>query len=360
LIVCLLLAALPLHGEEIAFPAKNNEKQDLHGHPAARLLSEEFSSEHWEFTARFDSGHLIFIHFLVTNIGWGDRNAVVIGHVITPEGEVRQFGNARSKNKWQLSADRLRFEIGSNVLDMHGPQYHLQVNKKKIRLNLHFQADTPVVWSEALARSGYALDLLATAVPVDGTLWIAEMTEPLSVHGKLAATHSWMRETGGSILVRRMEFFTLREDLPIYGVELTTPHNTPSRWLVIKQPGKPEFMTDTFEWILTKDQALKEFPQYTIPSEIRLQSPCFNGQFNLTRILLRHDPFAKLSTPLRFLASTLLNLHPLQVWVASPFALVLSPFSTFTPLPSEVSTRALAEQGTGIVAITFLNPLPEK
>ncbi|MGE0682412.1 MAG: hypothetical protein AB7P69_16120, partial [Candidatus Binatia bacterium] len=187
--------ATPSQSKGSTISTTKSDPQELHGNPAARLLRNEFASEHWEFTARFDSGHLLFVHFLITNIGWGDRNAVVVGHVVTPDRRTLQFDNTRSEKNWRLSADRLRFEVGSNILDLRDPQHHLQVNKKSVRLDLRFQTDNPATWSEALAQSGYALDLLAAAVPIEGTLWTKGMEEPLTVRGTLAATHSWMQKS---------------------------------------------------------------------------------------------------------------------------------------------------------------------
>src|SRR5215471_16759994 len=103
--------------------------------PAARLLPNEFASEHWELTARFDSGHLMFVSFLITNIGWGNQNAAVSGHLMAPDGKIYNFDNARFGGQWRLSTDRLRFEVGPNILDLHDPIYRLSVEKKKIHLD---------------------------------------------------------------------------------------------------------------------------------------------------------------------------------------------------------------------------------
>jgi hypothetical protein len=93
------------------------------GSPAARLLPGEFASEHWELTARFDSGHLLFVEFLITNIGVGDRNAAASGHLVAPDGQTYHFTNGRREGNWQLSPDRLRLEIGASRLDLHAPVY---------------------------------------------------------------------------------------------------------------------------------------------------------------------------------------------------------------------------------------------
>src|SRR5262245_10834961 len=86
------------------------------GNPAARLLSGDSASEHWEFTARFDSGHLLFVEFLITNIGLGERNAAAVWHLVTPEGKTHRTTNGRREGNWTLSADHLRMEIGSSML----------------------------------------------------------------------------------------------------------------------------------------------------------------------------------------------------------------------------------------------------
>ena len=355
----LLFTVILFQGQNVGATEVEKKEQPPRGAPAARLLPEEFSSEHWEFTARFDSGHLLFVHFLITNIGWGDRTAVVVGHVVTPDGQTRQFGNARRKNNWRLSRDRLRFEIGSHILDLHDPQYHLQVNKKNTRLDLRFQADTSAVWSQALTQSGYALDLLAVAAPVDGTLWIKGMEKPLAVHGVLAATHSWMRETGPSVMARRVEFFTLQKEFPLYGIDLTTPTGGHSRWLIIKQPGKNPIEADMFELVFEQERNPKEDSGYGVPDGIRFHSGQLNGQFNLERIILRHDPFANLPQPLRFLASSVLNLHPLQVWAFSSFTFDTPLTQTSVSLSSELTTGLTAPHNTGVTAITFLTPFPK-
>src|SRR5918992_5551338 len=117
------------------FPALSHAAEER-GNPAAHLLPGDSASEHWEFTARFDSGHLLFVEFLITNIGLGERNAAAAWHLVAPEGKTRRTTNGRSEGKWTLSTDRLRMEIGASVLDLHAPAYQLQVNKKSMRINL--------------------------------------------------------------------------------------------------------------------------------------------------------------------------------------------------------------------------------
>lgn len=337
----------------------NKQQPQSRANPAARLLTNEFASEHWEFTARFDSGHFVFVHFFITNIGWGDRNAVVVGHVLTPDGLTHQFDNSRRESNWKLSSDRLRFEIGPHTLDLHEPQYRLQVNKKSLRLDLRFQVETPITWPETLQQSGYTLDLLAVAVPVKGTLWLKGMETSLTVQGALAATHSWMQESSSSVMVRRLEFFTLQTDFPLYSVDLLTPSGAPLRWLVVKQQEEQSLTADAFTLRVAQEVQLQKEGHYAIPGELHLMSKQLNGQITLERLVVRYDPFAKLPGPLRFLASTILNLNPLQVWTVSPFAIIVQPGQVSDSFSSQDAARQIERQGTGITAITFLSPFSD-
>ena len=324
----------------------------VRGDPAARLLTSEFASEHWEFTARFDSGHLLFVEFIITNIGLGDRNAAVIAHLVTPEGKLSRFANGRRESNWNLSSDRLRIKLGASLLDLHEPTYQLRVDKRKVRVDLHFRPDGPAVWSEAFSPPGYTLDLLAAAVPVEGTLWVSGMTEPVHVHGTLAATHSWLNERGSSLVRQRLEFFSLQENFPLYSIDLITPAGSHVRWMIVKQQGKKVYESRTFE--LSQEGEAKEphDPGYEAPDTLHFKSTEIEGQARLERIVVRDDPLTDLPQPFRFLVALALDLHPRRVWALSPFEV----FFTTNPAPADhMSQRA---QGTGVTAITFLNPRP--
>jgi hypothetical protein len=339
------------------FAATVEAAQNTRGVPAARLLANEFASEHWNLTARFDSGHLLFVEFLITNIGWGDHNAAVSGHVITPDGRAHHFHNGRREGNWQLSPDRLRLVCGKNTLDLHAPQYRLDISKKNVRLQLAFRPDNSPVWSEPLTHSGYALDLLATAVPVDGSLWVEGMPEPLTVHGALAATHSWTKELASTLIVRRLEFFSLREEYPIYGIDLTAPDGTRKQWLVLKRQGAAQTQDD-FTLSFDDTRTLTNDSGYLVPSALHFQGASARGDIQLDRLVLSNDPFEHLPRPLRFLASVTLNLKPRRLWALSPFHIRAEVTPDTPPSPAPVSFVSPSYDGVGVTALTYLNPLP--
>jgi hypothetical protein len=328
---------------------------DMRGNPAARLLTGKSASEHWEFTARFDSGHFLFVEFLITNIGIGDQNAAAIGHLVTPDGQTRRFANGRRKGQWTLSPDRLRITVGTSTLDLHAPTYQIQINKQNVRVDLHFSPKGAAVWSNTFVPAGYSFDLLAAAVPVDGSLWVKGMAAPVTVHGTLASTHSWMNEAGNSLVLRRLEFFTLQENLPLYGVDFTTPTGKRVRWVVLTQPGEKRYESGTFDLALDGQTSAPADQGYPMPAFVRLKNSELDSQFQSDRLLVSDDPFSSLPQVFRFLVETALNLRPRNLWASSPFAVSLQ-----TPLSAVSGQVQIASQvrGTGVTAATFLNPLP--
>jgi hypothetical protein len=314
-------------------------------------LRGDSASEHWEFTARFDSGHLLFVEFLITNIGLGERNAAAAWHLVTPEGNTRRTTNGRSEDRWTLSSDRLRIEIGSSLLDLHMPAYRLQVDKKSIRINLQFRPDAQAVWSESAAPSGYALDLLAAAAPIAGTVWVRGMGAPLSVKGTVGATHSWMNEAGSSLIRRRVEFFSLQEQHPFYGVDFTTPNGGRVRWVAVKPNGSKAYDSSKVEWTLDGRAKGPRERGYEVPAAIRVKNAQLEGKARLERVLLRTDPFVDIPRSFRFVVSLALDLRPRRVWALSPYEL------SFSPAAEKQSPLQL--QGAGVTAVTFLNPMPK-
>lgn len=324
------------------------------GDPAARLLPGVSASELWELTAQFDSGHRLFAEFLITNIGFGDRNAVAVGHLVEPNGKTHRFRNSRRKGRWGLSADRRRLEIGASLLDLHAPVSQLRVTKRRVQVDLHFRLDDTAVWSDAFAPFGYALDLLDIDAPVAGTLWIRGMEKPLPVKGVAVLAHSWMNKTASDLILRRIEFFSLHPACSVYAVDLVAPDGIRRRWMVTKKNGAIDQEVRQLNVTLGGTSKKLSAHGYPVPTALRLHSPGIEGQVRLERLLLRDDPLSDLPGPLRFLVSLVFNLQPQRVWAASSFTVAFPPNPATAHQPDH-SPPAL--QGTGVTAVTFLNPV---
>ena len=159
-------------------PAGSAEVPSLErGNPAAHLFPGDLASEHWDLTARFDSGHILVAEFIITNIGLGDRNAAAFGSVVGPGGEKRRFRNGRREGNWQISPDRLLIQVGKSRLDLHGPTYQLRVDKKHVKLDIKIQPNGPAAWSDVFSDSGFSIDVLALSATARGNLWMKGMEE---------------------------------------------------------------------------------------------------------------------------------------------------------------------------------------
>lgn len=340
-----LVLCVPEAGSAQAAPVER-------GNPAAHLFPGDQASEHWDLTARFDSGHVLVAEFIITNIGLGDRNAAAFGSVATPAGKKLRFENGRREGNWQISADRLLIQVGKSRLDMHGPSYRLQVDKKHLKLDIQIQPNGPAAWSDAFSDSGFAIDLLALSATARGHLWMKGMRSKIAINGTIAFTHSWTEEANTDLILRRVEFFSLQQDCPLYAVDLTAPNGTRAQWMVTKAASSTTGWVQQLTFAMGGQAYGSQADGYPVPGSLRLQAPELEGQIQIERVLLHHDPFDYLPRIFRWVVSLVLNLRPHRAWALSPFEL------SCPSLQVEHPNILQQVEGTGVTAVTFLNPLP--
>jgi hypothetical protein len=317
---------------------------------ASRIAAGDSSSEYWDLAASFDSGHRLLARFLITNEGPGDRTAVAVGHLIHPDGEITPFRNGRRQGRWTLSQDGLHIRIGSSSLDQRGPVQRFEVDndKRGVKLRLDFRSNGLVSRPEVAKPPGYRFDLLDAAAPVEASLWVRGMDAPVRALGRVAVTHTWMEAGEAELVLRRVEFFSLAGEAPLYLSEVTTPTGERWRWLVVERDARPLHRSERFELDWLADTAEGSAGDYPVPGGLRIRAAGVVGEIRLGPARVRYDPLDDLPQPFRFLLS--LTSRPQRVWANSPF---------------EVSVRdrllehpQLRVQGSGITAVTYLNPLP--
>ena len=322
------------------------------GNPAAHLFPGDQSSEHWDVTARFDSGHVLVAEFIITNIGIGDRNAAAFGSVVTPDGKKYRFRNGRQEGNWYISPDRLLIQVGKSHLDLHGPSYRLRVDKNHLKLDMLIQPNGPAAWSDAFVDAGLAIDLLAASATVYGSLWMEDMPAPIDIRGTVAFTHSWTEEASTDAIVRRVEFFSLQPRCPLYAVDLTAPNGMRTQWMVIKAANNPAGWVQQATFVMDGQAQGSQAGNYPVPGGLHLKAPELEGQVQIERVLMDDDPFDNLPRIFRWVVSLVLNLRPHRAWAVSPFELSCPSLQTEHP---DILQQV---QGTGMIAVTFLNPLP--
>jgi hypothetical protein len=315
--------------------------------PSARLPAGGSAWEYWEITAPLESGHLVASRFLITNAGPGDRNGIAIGRVIEPDGQVHEFRNGRLEKRWTLSEDRLRLDVSSSHLDLHGPEHRLWIDKRRVQIDLRYRPVQGALLPPDLLPPGYHLEVIAAAAPIEGSLWLEGMEAPLAVRGRAAVTHTWGKPAEVDLALRRIEALGVSGDDAVYLVDLTTPDGVRKRWLGLSQGSALRFATGGFALGLEGAARDRSDAPYWVPGTLALGGDGVGGSIRIERTLAEGDPLAALPGPIRFLQS--LSMRPRRVWAASSVDVTVQPRAD--------ADGAWRVRGSGIVWVSFLDAL---
>jgi hypothetical protein len=314
------------------------------GDLTTRLPSGSTAIEYWDVTAWFESGHRLFVRFLVTNDGPGVETAAAVGHVILPEGEVVVFKWGREQGRWTFGEDG-RLKIGKAVLVLGGPTVVVEVdsNKRGIKLGLEIARAGPPVATSALPGE-YWVDVVMPA-PAQARLWVRGMTEPRAVAGTGALTHTWMEQREGDLIRRRSDLFARVGDTSIYVSELARVAGPGRTTLVASEGGRILDRADDAALVFGPLATSPEDARYPVPARWQVRSAALEARVGVSHELLRWNPLEVLPQPFRFLLA--LRGQPQRVWADADVDLTRAP-----------RDGGIAVRGGGIVALTFTQPTP--
>jgi hypothetical protein len=316
--------------------------------PGARLPSGSGASEYWDLAAHFDSGHRLYVRFLITNEGPGVHNGLVFGHVIFPDGRVTPFQNGRRESRWSLASDGRRLEVGASTLDLTATgQRHFDVVKQRQGIRLHLawaHADSDVALPLEVS-AAYRIDLLELATPVRGTLWVAGMDAPDAVAGSAVLTHTWTHAIERRAIARRIDVMSFDATRAFYLADLITPGGMRRQALAYAERGHDvTFSNGSVPW---PDAASAEHDPNALPQTLRVDVPAATGLISLGEPWLRHDPLDALPLALRMMY--FFGARPQRVWADAKLKIAFSGDATRTG----ETLRA-----DGVAALTFLDALP--
>lgn len=311
----------------------------------ARGLRDEFAAELWALTARFESGHHLFVEVALTNVGVGDRNAAVIGHLVAPDGSVHAFRSAKREGAWRLSQGGLRIEIGKLAFDRGCPVERLDVTRDDLSVQLAFRPAGPALAGGLLPGADRGFELVESAARAEGTLWTPDLPRPIAVEGRVALTHRWVDTLESRLVRRRLEFFSLDGRTALYLTEAHTSEGGVRRWLVVRDGERAPRQYDDFA--VTPDWGSVDADGFARLDRLELTGPGLSGHVDVSRPLVRYDPLRELPAPLRLALS--LSMRWRTAMSPAPFELRLE----------EPDGTARLSSGIGIVHVTSFNPDPE-
>ena len=306
---------------------------------AARLAADESASEHWDLTASFTSGHALFVRTMITNAGPGSNMAVVIGHVIFPDGRVFDFDNGRTEGDWRAAQDGLFLKIGGSKLNLREPErsFAKQSKKRGIQLEASFGA-RPVFEMAGDKEPGIAATALA---PVESTFQVRGMDAPVHVEGVAMLRHAWSRESERGHTRRWIDVIAGSDDdgVVLWGFE--TPTGEKRQWLSRTRDGVPAFETSEFTWM--GDGVSGSEPGYPVPRSVALKGAGVSGRLVFADELLRVDPMAIIPQPFRWFLSQ----------QSAPRRILSRARLELDPLAGQPGF-----EGAALVGSTWTNPLP--
>lgn len=322
---------------------------DDHADAAARMSTADSASEYWDLTALFDTGHRVVGRFLITNEGPGKHSALAVGHVVLPDGQAVKFRNGRRRERWTLDPTRLRIEIGSSLLDLQSPvrTFEYDNEKRGLKIRLAIEADETIRRAGAAGPGGYRVDLLDLAARAEGTLWTQGMDAPIALSGRAAVTHTWMDQSESRLALRRFDLASPEEEAALLFYDLTTSGGRHLSWLLIEKAGQILYESGDLEVSLGGVLPQWREPRYPIPAALHLRNSEVDARIELGRILVQHEPLQDLPQPLRFLLS--FRTRPKRIWTDSQIEVKVN---------SASGRSYIRVRGTGIVSVTYLNPLP--
>lgn len=320
------------------------------GDPASRLPNGELAIETWDFTARFDSGHVLVLQLLQTNIGFGDGNVAMTGQIVMPEGRVVAFDTGDKAGEWKLSPDGLRLELQHGLLDQTARDVVLRFEKKHVVIDLRLTTTGPPGWPAGLSHLGYAVDLIESAAPIAGTILVDGMSAPLAVKGRASSTHRWFSDLEARLVQRRIEFASTTGDTSVWLIDALTPDGRNLGWLRIARGGvvvrEVEVKTMALAASTQPDSSSGGNRGYDVPARIRVEGPGVSGTVSFDRELVRYDPLIDLPLAIRSVVS--LATKPQRIWNQSTFEFELT---------DPAGSAPLRVRGSGIGEVTYLNPM---
>jgi hypothetical protein len=235
-------------------------------------------SESWFHVARLDSGHTLFITFMVSNISLTPPDAGVEVSLGMPDGTYRFIKSLYDEKDLAIAPDNFSIRIGPNRVWGAHPSYRIEVHESGIDLELAIRSCCPGIRLRngrvTLGAKGRHLFDHSTHIPssrVEGTLRTDDT--PIPVAGWLHADHCYqdLPSSAFSTRWRSLRFFQGDVGLVYVEFDLTAEYGgAPVPWLYLIEDNKVRCLTDQVRFT-EQDPASDAATGYTYPRGFTLE-----------------------------------------------------------------------------------------
>ncbi len=315
--------------------------------PSARLPEGKKAWEYWDIVAEAESGHRVYVRFMITNVGPGSGTAVVVGHVVFPDGNVYAWDDGEISGDWTLADDRRRMDIGSSHLDLRDPNYRIEIDKEDLVIDLSFAPYAGVKLTGDDSTLDLHTETLALSAPIEGRIGAPDDPNGGDVITGLATfTHSWGSEPEPDSLLRRIELISMKNGLGLQVVDLTSSKLDRTRWLLVSRGDEIIHVTSNFELSISDIAPDHDQKKYWVPGKLDLNGSSVVGTATSLPVQVVLNPLGIIPQPLRFFVA--LSMKPHRVWAQADIDLTID--------VGEEAPLHIVSSGTLIT--TYLNHFP--
>ena len=271
-------------------------------------------SDSYQLSALLDDGSQLLARILITNAGPGDRNAIATGLWIERDGTVHSFDNVRRSNEWQLADDRKRFDIGSTHLDLSGDHARYWITKKRIQVDVQLPLRDGRPFPDGFEAKSANADLLATLVPVVGTIKLRERDTAHDVRGVASLVHGWSKRAdfGGARRVSATFREAERRNESLLLLQQQVPGGA-ARALAIWRDAEGRLHTLEALQVRAEGRLPGDRPSsYPAPAVLRIDG-ALTGSVALREVLWERDLIGSLPLALRTVMGFALDARPRRV-----------------------------------------------
>lgn len=116
-------------------------------HSKPMMLKDKNYTEYWEQFFYLSDGSLVTSQFLIANFPWpvGKDHGIMLGTLVTPEGELHVIKNGRDLGKWGYNENALDLFIHTHRLKAFKDDYSVHLENTMGVVDLQLKSDQPAV-----------------------------------------------------------------------------------------------------------------------------------------------------------------------------------------------------------------------